>query len=98
MVDLRKGISILLIGLSLSFMFSFVRRKESVEASSQVIRVPKDFPTIGQAIGNASSGATLLVASGTYLSVSISPRVYLSSERIESRRSLMAARLPTWFQ
>jgi len=65
-VDLRKGISILLIGLSLSFMFSFVRCKESVEASSQVIRVPKDFPTIGQAIGNASSGATILVASGTY--------------------------------
>lgn len=66
MVDLRKGISILLIGLSLSLMFSFVRCKGSVEATSQVIHVPKDFPTIGQAIDNASSGATILVASGTY--------------------------------
>jgi parallel beta-helix repeat protein len=39
----------------------------SANASSNVIHVPKDFPTIQEAIDNASSGATILVANGTYI-------------------------------
>jgi len=65
-IDLRRSISILLIGLSLAFMFSFARCKVSVKASSEVINVPEDFKKIQDAINNASSGATILIGNGTY--------------------------------
>lgn len=47
-------------------MFSFVRCKVSVKASSEVIYVPEDFTKIQDAINNASSGATIIIANGTY--------------------------------
>jgi parallel beta-helix repeat protein len=64
-IDLKKGISILLIGLFLFFMFSFVRCRVYVYASPGVIYVSAN-ETIQAAINNASSGDTILVASGTY--------------------------------
>jgi parallel beta-helix repeat protein len=65
-IDLRVRVAILLISLSLTFMFYSVRFEVSAEAGSQVIYVPENFPTIRQAIDNASSGATIYVAAGTY--------------------------------
>ena len=65
-IDLRRSISILLIGLCLALMFSFVRCNVPVKASSEVIYVPADFTTIHDAINNASSGATIVIANGTY--------------------------------
>jgi parallel beta-helix repeat protein len=64
-VDLRKGVSILLIGLFLLFIFSFVRCEVYVYASPGVIPVSST-GTIQAAINIASSGDTILVASGTY--------------------------------
>lgn len=66
MIDLRRSISFLLIGLSFAFVFSFARCNVSVKASSEVIYVPEDFASIQDAINNASSGATIIVANGTY--------------------------------
>jgi len=66
-MSLRKSVSIWPVILSLLFAFSLIRYEVSVDASSDVIHVPKDFPTIQQAIDNASLGATIIVASGTYI-------------------------------
>jgi nitrous oxidase accessory protein len=38
----------------------------TVKATSKTITVPNDYPTISQAIGNATDGETILVKSGTY--------------------------------
>lgn len=65
MIDLKKGVSIVLIGLFLLFMFSFARCRVYVYASSNVIHVSTP-GTIQAAIDSASSGDTILVASGTY--------------------------------
>ena len=42
-----------------------------VKAASQTIIVPDNYPTIAAALGNASSGDTILVRSGTYLEHSL---------------------------
>jgi hypothetical protein len=39
---------------------------QPVKAQSKTITVPDDYPTIMAAIGNATSGDTILVRSGTY--------------------------------
>jgi nitrous oxidase accessory protein NosD len=64
-IDLKKVVSIVLVGLFLLFMFSFVRCRVYVYASPGVIHV-STAGTIQAAIDNASSGDTILVASGTY--------------------------------
>ncbi len=38
----------------------------TVKAASKTITVPTDYPTISEAIGNATDGETILVKSGTY--------------------------------
>ena len=65
MVSLRKCRTIFLIGLSLFFMFSFLRLG-SVSAGSQIIIHSEDYASIQQAIDNATVGATVLVAPGIY--------------------------------
>lgn len=66
MVSLRRVIALLLVGLSILFMFSFARCQVSAKVSPSSIQVPMQFPTIQQAIDNATAGATIFVANGTY--------------------------------
>jgi len=62
---MRKVVSVLLVILFLNVLASFVQLRITVSASSNVIYVPRDFPTIQMAINNASLGDTIIV-NGTY--------------------------------
>lgn len=81
-MNLKKAISVLLIGLFSLLMFSFVRCKVYVYASPSVIHVPtSDILTIQQGVDIASSGDTILVASGTYHeNLTITKSVFLVGE------------------
>jgi len=62
---MRKTVSVLLVILLLSILSSSMQLKIVVSASSDVIYVPRDFPTIQKAIDNATLGGTIIV-NGTY--------------------------------
>lgn len=66
---MKKALSLLLI-LALAATSCLVI-VSSVKAVSQTIVVPDNYPTIASAIGNASSGDTILVRSGTYFEHSL---------------------------
>jgi hypothetical protein len=54
---------LILLAFTLNNAFPFA---SSITSSSNPIRVPEDFQTIQEAINNASSGDTIIVANGTY--------------------------------
>ena len=58
----------------------------TVKAASKTIVVPDDYPTITEAIGNATNGDTILVRSGTYKehSLVITKSLSLIGENAES--------------
>jgi parallel beta-helix repeat protein len=62
---MRKTVLVLLVILLLSVLASSMQLKIVVSASSNVIYVPRDFPTIQKAIDNATLGSTIIV-NGTY--------------------------------
>ncbi len=64
MKKISKGFVILLVALFLISLVTF--SYFPVKASPKIITVPTDYPTISAAIGNASSGDTIKVKSGTY--------------------------------
>jgi len=62
---MRKTVTVLLVILISSILASSMRLKIVASTSSNVIYVPKDFPTIQEAIDNATLGGTIIV-NGTY--------------------------------
>jgi parallel beta-helix repeat protein len=64
MGTLGKTIALVLVSAFLISLVSF--SSVTVKASPKTITVPTDYPTISAAIGNASSGDTIIVKSGTY--------------------------------
>ena len=65
MVNLRKVTSSLLISLFVLFMFSFARSKILANTASNTVCVSPG-QSIQEAIDNASAGATIFLANGTY--------------------------------
>lgn len=82
---MRKAISVLLIVFFLLLALSLTGFKVNAEGS-QVIHVPsEDFPTIQEAIDNATSGDTILVARGIYNEqISITKSLFLVGENREA--------------
>jgi parallel beta-helix repeat protein len=63
---MKKAITILFVTLFLLSIPSMTRWRMHAGASSNVIYVPTDFPTIQEAINNATPGDTIFVHNGTY--------------------------------
>lgn len=62
--NMRKKLALLLLLVILSSLVIF--QPATVKAEPKTIVVPDNYPTIAQAIGNASNGDTILVKSGDY--------------------------------
>lgn len=84
MIKLKKTVLVsLTIVCLLSFMF-LTRCKIPAKASTCIIHVPTDCPTIQEAINNASSGCTILVENGTYSeNVVVNKTVALIGENVD---------------
>jgi nitrous oxidase accessory protein len=64
MRSIHKGFTLALILIFLTCLVT--QPNTTVNASSKTITVPTNYPTIAEAIGNATDGETILVKSGTY--------------------------------
>jgi len=64
--ELKKTVLISLMLLCLLFAPVLIGYRNPVSADLDVIYVPKDYPTIQEAIGHADSGDTIFVNTGTY--------------------------------
>jgi nitrous oxidase accessory protein len=63
---MKRSASVLVLVLLLSVVFVSFRQVAVVEAESDMIVVPDDYPTIVDAVSNANSGDTILLRAGTY--------------------------------
>ncbi len=83
----RISAGLFILALLMSSVITFL----PVRAQVQTITVPDDYPTISAAIGNATSGCTILVKRGTYVQqiLEISKSLTIISESIGSAQIIL---------